>query len=77
MRLVQHGSVFTAGPAPANPYTLRLLTYWLAILIGAQKSGNGRDKARLSIPNSKGRGLSPLFGKQNFYVKTTPFTSGA
>ena len=53
-RLVQHGSVFTAGPAKAYPYTRRFLTYSLSLLIGAQKSGNAATRRGYPSPALKG-----------------------
>ena len=31
--LVKHGRVFTAGPTPANPYTIQFSRYYLSLLV--------------------------------------------
>lgn len=60
MRLVQHGSVFTASPALANPYTIRLLTYCMTILIVHQQSGNRIWRCGLFIPAFKDGASKPI-----------------
>jgi hypothetical protein len=40
MPVVQYGRVFTAGPAPANPYTIQLERYYQSLLSQRAKSGN-------------------------------------
>jgi hypothetical protein len=43
--VVQHGRVFTPGPAPGNPYTIQLERYYEYILSIPAKSGNGAKQS--------------------------------
>src|SRR5438045_9072082 len=43
MPLVQHGSVFTPGPTPGNPYTILFSRYYESLLSVPAKSGNGEQ----------------------------------
>ena len=45
--MVQHGRVFTPGPAPGNPYTIQLERYYQHILSTPAKSGNGAKQERV------------------------------
>src|ERR1051326_8457037 len=40
MPVVQHGRVFTSGPAPLNPYTIQLARYYKPILSESAPSGS-------------------------------------
>ena len=44
MPVVQHGRVFTPGPAPGNPYTIQLERYYKPFLSVPATSGNGEQE---------------------------------
>ena len=54
MPVVQHGRVFTRGPAPLNPYTIQLERYYKPLLSEPATSGSEGDGRALSRMTSLG-----------------------
>jgi hypothetical protein len=48
--MVEHGRVFTYGPSPHNPYTIRLFKYCSPLLFARSKNGKIRAKAEDALP---------------------------
>ena len=70
--MVQHGRVFTPGPAPGNPYTLQLERYYEPILSVAAESGNGEQ-----VKASERLGARPACVSTQLVVPATPCVQGA
>jgi len=68
MPMVQHGRVFTASPALANPYTIQLERYYGSLLFGVRKSGNDACGRGLFLPVCEHRGLQAREGKVIVYT---------
>ena len=67
--VVQHGSVFTAGPSPANPYTFQLFkVLWVYSHRGAQKWQCIREWLKPRTPNYGGRDPVACGGLKPFSV---------
>jgi hypothetical protein len=70
--MVQHGSVFTAGPSPANPYTFQLFkVLWVSSHRGAKKWKCIREWLKPRTPNYGGRDPVACGGLKPFSVKHT------
>jgi hypothetical protein len=67
--VVQHGSVFTAGPSPANPYTFQLFkVLWVYSHRGAKKWKCIREWLKPRTPNYRGRDPVAYGGLKPFSV---------
>jgi hypothetical protein len=72
--VVQHGSVFTAGPSPANPYTFQLFkVLWVYSHRGAKKWKCIRAWLKPRTPNYGGRDPVACGGLKPFSVKMRMF----